>query len=141
MGILLPISEVRMSQKSKESIVPQGGANPLAPYSPGIRYGDLIFTAGQIGLDPESQKLVSGGVAAEAKQAMENLHSILKAAGASFDNVLKVTIFLADIADYAAVNEVYGKYFTDAPPARSAVQVVALPAGAAVEIEAIAALA
>ena len=130
-----------MSHKQKEIIIPQGGAKPLAPYSPGIRYGDLIFTAGQIGLDPESQILVSGGVAVEAKQAMENLRSILEAAGASFDTLLKVTIFLVNIADYAEVNEVYGKYFADAPPARSAVQVVALPAGAAVEIEAIAALA
>ena len=130
-----------MSANQKEVIIPQGGAKPLAPYSPGIRYGDLIFTAGQIGLDPESQNLVSGGVAGEAQQAMENLGSILEAAGASFDTLLKVTIFLVDIADYAAVNEVYGKYFVDAPPARSAVQVAALPAGATVEIEAIAALA
>lgn len=130
-----------MSANQKEVIIPEGGAKPLAPYSPGIRYGDLVFTAGQIGIDPESQKLVSGGAAAEAQQAMENLGSILEAAGASFDTLLKVTIFLVDIADYAAVNEVYGKYFSDAPPARSAVQVAALPAGAAVEIEAIAALA
>ncbi len=130
-----------MSAIQKEVIIPQGGAKPLAPYSPGIRYGDLIFTAGQIGLDPESQNLVSGGAAAEAQQAMENLRSILEAAGASFDTLLKVTIFLVDIADYAAVNEVYGKYFATAPPARSAVQVAALPAGAAVEIEAIAAVA
>lgn len=130
-----------MSANQKEVIIPKGGAKPLAPYSPGIRYGDLVFTAGQIGIDPESQKLVSGGAAAEAQQAMENLGSILEAAGASFDTLLKVTIFLVDIADYAAVNEVYGKYFSDAPPARSAVQVAALPAGAAVEIEAIAALA
>ena len=129
-----------MSANQKEVIIPQGGAKPLAPYSPGIRYGDLLFTAGQIGLDPKSQKLVSGGAAAEAQQAMENLRSILEAAGASFDALLKVTIFLVDIADYAAVNEVYGKYFSDAPPARSAVQVAALPAGAAVEIEAVAAL-
>ena len=130
-----------MSESQKEVIIPVGGAKPLASYSPGIRYGDLLFTAGQVGLDPDSQKLVAGGVAAQAKQAMENLGAILKAANTSFDNLIKVTIFLTDIADYAAVNEVYGSYFTDAPPARSAVQVTALPAAASVEIEAIAALA
>ena len=129
-----------MSESQKEVIIPEGGAKPLAPYSPGIRYGDLLFTAGQVGLDPENQKLVPGGVATQAKQAMENLGAILKAANTSFDNLIKVTIFLTDIDDYAAVNEVYGSYFTDAPPARSAVQVVALPAAASVEIEAIAAI-
>jgi 2-iminobutanoate/2-iminopropanoate deaminase len=130
-----------MSESKKEIIIPEGGAKPLAPYSPGIRYGDLLFTAGQVGLDPESQNLVPGGVAAQTKQAMENLGAILKAANTSFDNLIKVTIFLTDIADYAAVNEVYGAYFSDAPPARSAVQVTALPAAASVEIEAVAALA
>jgi len=130
-----------MSQHQKKAIIPQGGAKPMAPYSPGIQFGHLLFTAGQIGLDPESQTLVSGGVAIEAQQAMENLGSILEAAGASFDSLLKVTIFLTDINDYAAVNEVYGKFFSESPPARSALQVVALPGAAAVEIEAIAAIA
>lgn len=125
----------------KEVVLPLGGAKPLAPYSPGIRYGHLLFTAGQIGLDPESGKLVSGGVAAETQQAMQNLGVILESAGTSFERLLKVTIFLIDIADYATVNEIYGRFFDEAPPARSAVQVTALPAGALVEIEAIAALA
>jgi 2-iminobutanoate/2-iminopropanoate deaminase len=123
----------------KHVIIPEGGAKPLAPYSPGIRYGDLLFTSGQVGLDPATQTLVEGGVAAQAEQAMQNLGTILEAAGTSFSSLLKVTIFLTDITDYAAVNEVYGKFFDDAPPARSAVQVTALPAGALVEIEAIAA--
>ena len=124
----------------KEAVIPTGGAKPLAPYSPGMRYGNLLFTSGQVGLDPESQKLVSGGVEAEAKQALENLGAILEAAGIGFDELIKVTIFLTDINDYAAVNEIYGGYFKADPPARSALQVVALPAGAAVEIEGIAAL-
>ena len=124
----------------KHVIIPEGGAKPLAPYSPGIRYGDLLFTSGQVGLDPATQTLVEGGVAAQAEQAMQNLGTILEAAGTSFSSLLKVTIFLTDIADYAAVNEVYGKFFDDAPPARSAVQVTALPAGALVEIESVAAL-
>ncbi|MQC27021.1 MAG: RidA family protein [Chloroflexi bacterium] len=125
----------------KQIIIPEGGAKPLAPYSDGVRFGHLVFTAGQIGLDPKSGKLVEGGVSAEAEQAMKNLGAVLDAGGASFGSIVKVTIFLADIADYGAVNEVYAKYFDEAPPARSAVQVVALPAGARVEIEAVAALA
>jgi 2-iminobutanoate/2-iminopropanoate deaminase len=124
----------------KQVIIPEGGAKPLAPYSPGIRNGELLFTSGQIGLDPSTQKLVEGGVSAQAEQAMRNLGAVLEAAGASFGSLLKITIFLTDIADYAAVNEVYGKFFDDAPPARSAVQVVALPGGALVEIEGVAAL-
>lgn len=130
-----------MSNEMKKVVIPEGGAKPLAPYSPGIISGNYLFSAGQIGLDPDSQQLVAGGVEAQAKQAMENLGTILAAADLDFTNLIKVTIFLTDINDYAAVNAIYGGYFDDQPPARSAVQVVALPAGASVEIEAIAALA
>ncbi len=129
-----------MSSSMKKVVIPEGGAKPLAPYSPGIVSGNYLFTAGQIGLDPESQKIVDGGVAVQARQAMENLGKILEAENLNFSNLIKVTIFLIDINDYAAVNEVYGEYFDDQPPARSAVQVVALPAAASVEIEAIAAI-
>ena len=124
----------------KQVIIPEGGAKPMAPYSPGIRYGELLFTAGQIGLDPATDKLVPGGVEAEARQSLENLGKILKAGGAGFDSLLKVTVFLADMNDYAAVNAIYGDYVGEHPPARSAVQVVALPGGARVEIEAVAAV-
>lgn len=122
----------------KVVIIPAGGAKPLAPYSPGIRAGNFVFTAGQIALDPETGKLIDGDVQAQTRQALENLGKVLAAGGASFDSVVKTTVFLTDIKDYGAVNEVYGEYFTDDPPARSAVQVAALPAGAAVEIEAVA---
>lgn len=124
----------------KEVIIPAGGAKPLASYSPGIRYEGLLFTAGQIGLDGNTGKLVTGDVAAEARQALKNLQAVLKAGGSSFEQLLKVTVFLVDIGDYAAVNEVYGEYVGETPPARSAVQVAALPAGAKVEIEAVAAV-
>ena len=127
-----------MQAMKKEVIIPEGGAKPLAPYSPGIRVGAFLYTAGQIGLDPAVNKLVEGGVAAEARQALENLSKILAAAGTNFENVVKTTVFLQDIADYGAVNEVYGEFFTSDPPARSAVAVSGLPAGALVEIEAIA---
>ena len=122
----------------KKVIVPEGGAPPLAPYSPGIGVGDFVFTAGQVALDPDTGKLIDGDVQAETRQAMENLGKVLEAGGASFDTVVKTTVFMTDMNDYVAVNEVYGEYFSDSPPARSAVQVAALPAGAAVEIEAVA---
>jgi 2-iminobutanoate/2-iminopropanoate deaminase len=124
----------------KQVVIPKGGAKPMAPYSPGIISGNLLFTAGQIGLDPDSQKMVAGGVEAQAKQALENLGTILDAAGLDFSNLVKVTVFMTDMNDYAAINTIYGTYFDDNPPARSAVQVGALPGGAAVEIEGIAAI-
>lgn len=122
----------------KVVIIPEGGAKPLAPYSPGIKVGMFLYTAGQVALDPETDKLIDGDVQAETKQALDNLGKILTAGGCSFQSVVKVTVFLRDIDDYGAVNEVYGEYFGEDPPARSAVQVAALPAGAAVEIEAVA---
>lgn len=124
---------------TREVVIPEGSAKPLAPYSPAILVGgNLVFTSGQVGIDPSIGKLVEGGVAEQAKQVMENLKVLLEAAGAGFDSVIKTTVFLNDMGDYGAVNEVYGSYFTDDPPARSAVAVVGLPIGALVEIEAIA---
>jgi 2-iminobutanoate/2-iminopropanoate deaminase len=127
-----------METPKKEIIIPEGGAKPLAPYSPGVRVGHFVFTAGQIALDPTTGKLVEGGVQAEAHQALTNLKAILEAAGSDLDHVVKVTVFLNDINDYGAVNEVYGTFFKQDPPARSAIQVAKLPLGALVEIEAIA---
>ena len=122
----------------KEVIIPAGGAKPLAPYSPGIRVGHFVYTSGQVALDPETQKIVSGGVQAEARQALENLKTVLEAAGSSLDHVVKTTVFMTDMADYGPINAIYGEFFTDMPPARSAVAVKGLPAGALVEIEAVA---
>jgi 2-iminobutanoate/2-iminopropanoate deaminase len=123
---------------SKQVIIPAGGAKPIAPYSPGIRACDFVFTSGQIGLDPATGKLVPGGVEVEAKQALENLKAVLLAGGADLGTVIKTTVFMKDINDYGAINTIYADYFGGEPPARSAVQVSALPAGALVEIEAIA---
>ncbi|MFH1701228.1 MAG: Rid family detoxifying hydrolase [Candidatus Zixiibacteriota bacterium] len=100
----------------------------------------LLFISGQIGLDPQSMKIVEGGVLAEAKQVIQNLGGILKEAGGDYGSVVKATIYLADINDFAAVNEIYASYFENDPPARAAFAVAALPLGARVEIEAIAAL-
>lgn len=112
----------------------------LGPYSAGIKTGEMVFLSGQLGLDPQTGKLAEGGVVAQAQQSLKNIEALLAAAGATFDNVVKTTVFLADIADFAAVNEVYASKFTEPYPARSAVQVGTLPAGGLVEIEVVAAL-
>jgi 2-iminobutanoate/2-iminopropanoate deaminase len=110
----------------------------IGPYSQAIVAGNLIFTSGQIPLDPATQQMVEGDVRVQAERVMENLAGVLKAAGVGFAQVVKSTIFLADLGDFAVVNEVYGKRFPSNPPARSTVQVAALPKGARVEIELIA---
>jgi 2-iminobutanoate/2-iminopropanoate deaminase len=110
----------------------------IGPYSQAIVSGDLVFTSGQIPLDPASQQMVAGDVRAQVERVMENLGAVLAAAGSGFDKVVKATIFVIDLNDFAAVNEIYGKRFPQNPPARSTVQVAALPKGARVEIELIA---
>jgi len=110
----------------------------IGPYSQAIRSGDLIFTSGQIPLDPATQQLVQGDIRAQTERVMENLAAVLAAAGSGFDRVIKATIFVIDLNDFAAVNEIYGKRFPEDPPARSTVQVAALPKGARVEIELVA---
>ena len=123
----------------KHVIAPEQAPAALGPYAAGIATGNLAFLAGQLGLDPVTGELADG-VVAQAEQALKNVEALLTAAGATFDNVIKTTVFLADIADFNAVNEVYGSRFTEPYPARSAVQVGALPKGALVEIECIVAL-
>jgi reactive intermediate/imine deaminase len=128
-----------MTDPTKEVIIPEGGAKPLAPYSPAIRLGNhLVFTSGQVGLDPATGKLAEGGIKAQARQALENLKKVLLAAGADTDSVVKTTVFLANMDDYGTVNGIYGEYFTNEPPARSAVQVARLPIDALIEVEAVA---
>jgi 2-iminobutanoate/2-iminopropanoate deaminase len=110
----------------------------IGPYSQAIRSGDLIFTSGQIPLDPATQTLVQGDIRAQTDRVMENLAAVLAAAGSGFDRVVKATIFVVDLNDFATVNEIYAKRFPKDPPARSTVQVAALPKGARVEIELVA---
>lgn len=107
----------------------------IGPYSQGIRAGNFVFFSGQIPLDPASGELVPGGIAAQAEQVMANMKAVLVAAGLDFDRVVKTTIYLTDLADFATVNAVYGRHFGEQPPARATVQVAALPKGAAIEIE------
>jgi 2-iminobutanoate/2-iminopropanoate deaminase len=110
----------------------------VGPYSQAVKTESLVFVSGQIGLVPETGAMVEGGVEVQAKKCLENLRAVLEAAGSSMENVVKSTVFLADINDFAAVNTVYGEFFRSDPPARACVQVSALPKGALVEIEAVA---
>jgi 2-iminobutanoate/2-iminopropanoate deaminase len=110
----------------------------VGPYSQAVKIGDLVFTAGQIPLVPETGKLVEGGIEAQTTQVMENLSAVLTAAGSSLAQVVKTTIFVTSLSDFAAINAVYGSYFQADPPARSTVQVAGLPLGANVEIEVVA---
>ncbi len=113
-------------------------SKPIGPYSAAVESGDTVFISGQIPLDAATGKLVEGDVSAQAKQSMENLKALLEAAGVSFGHVVKTTIFLTSMGDFAAVNEVYKAYVSEPYPARSTIAVAALPMGAKVEIEMIA---
>lgn len=110
----------------------------IGPYSQAIATGELIFCSGQVALDPASGELVGDDVRAQTRRALENLSGVLRAGGSSLADVVKTTVFLVDMGDYAAMNEVYGEFFSSEAPARSAVAVAALPRGARVEVEAIA---
>ena len=110
----------------------------IGPYSQAVRHGSMLFSAGQIPLDPQTGQMVAGDVAVQTKRVLENIAAILKADGFSFDHVVKTTIFLTDMDDFQTVNEIYATYFGQNPPARSTVAVAALPKGAKLEIEVVA---
>ena len=112
----------------------------VGPYSQAVRAGSFLYCSGQIPLSPVTGELVSGGIAVQTQQVMENLLQVLKAAGSGYDAVVKTTIYLADMGDFSIVNEIYGRYFTAIAPARATVQVAALPKGALIEIDAVACL-
>ena len=127
-----------VGHKAKKAIATQDAPPAIGPYSQAIQSGPFLFLSGSLGMDPATGKITAGGVAEETEQALNNLAAVLKAAGASFDNIVKTTIFLTDMADFSTVNAIYAKRFSDAPPARSTVAVKALPRDGKVEIEAIA---
>ena len=110
----------------------------VGPYSQAVRVGSTIYCAGQIPLDPKSGQIVPGDIGTQTRRVLDNIAAVLRSEGVSFENVAKTTIFLTDLSDFQTVNEIYGSYFKNQPPARSTVQVSALPKGANVEIEAIA---
>ena len=119
----------------------RGATEPVGPYSPGIDCGDLVFLAGQIGKDPATGALVSGGIEAETHQVLKNLGAVLNEAGLDYGDVVKSSVFLQDVDDFAAMNAIYASYFPEGgmPPVRTTVQVAAIPTGACIEIDFIAA--
>jgi 2-iminobutanoate/2-iminopropanoate deaminase len=122
---------------TRQAIQTNGAPAPVGPYSQAIRSGDAVYCSGQVGLDPLTGELVDG-LEAQAERAIRNLQAVLDAAGLGFDDVVKTTIFLADVKDFAAVNAIYARFMPEPPPARSTIGVGGLPKGALVEIEAIA---
>jgi 2-iminobutanoate/2-iminopropanoate deaminase len=121
----------------KKPVFPPNAAKPLAPYTPAIEAGGFLFLSGQIALDADGN-LHTSDIATETRKVMENIGTLLRAAGLGHEHLVKVTIFLSDMAHYAAVNEVYGSYFGETPPAREAVAVKGLPRGVNVEISGVA---
>ncbi len=122
----------------REQVKTEHAPAAIGPYSQAIKAGGVIYTAGQIALDPASGQMIAGDVQAQTERVLENLRAVLSAAGSSFEAVVKTTVFLKTMSDFAAMNEVYSRYFTGTPPARSTVAVADLPRGALVEIECIA---
>jgi len=123
---------------TRQAVSTTGAPAAIGPYSQGIDADGLVLCSGQLGLDPATGNLVEGGVEAQAERALKNLAAVLDAAGATFADVVKTTIFLVDIGDFTAVNTVYATFMPEPPPARSTVGVAALPKGGLIEIEAIA---
>jgi 2-iminobutanoate/2-iminopropanoate deaminase len=122
----------------REVIATDQAPKAIGPYSQAIRAGGLIFTSGQVAIDPATQQVVAGDVAVQTDRVLKNLSAILQASGSGLEKALRCTVFLKNMGDFAAVNEVYGRYFTAAPPARSTVEVARLPKDVLVEIDVIA---
>jgi len=123
-----------------ETVATSGAPRAIGPYSQALRAGGFLFTAGQVGFDPATGELVDGGISQETRQVLQNIRAILEAGGSGLAQVVKTTVFLVDMADFGAMNEVYAEAFGAHRPARSTVAVAALPRGARVEIEAVAAI-
>lgn len=133
--VLPSIQTTGAADKRKKAVETADAPRAIGPYSQAVIAGDFVFLAGQIGLDPKTGNLVEGGVEAQTEQVMKNLEAVLRASKSDFDNVVKATIFLADINDFAKVNEIYAKKFRAPFPARSTVQAAKLPRDARIEIE------
>jgi 2-iminobutanoate/2-iminopropanoate deaminase len=125
----------------RQAVTSAGAPTAIGPYSPAIRAGNLLFVSGQVPIDPATGAIVDGDIAAQTDRVMKNLVALLAAAGASFEPVVRTTVFLADMNEFAAMNDVYGRYVVDPPPARATVQVARLPRDVRVEIDLIAVLA
>jgi 2-iminobutanoate/2-iminopropanoate deaminase len=123
---------------TRDIIVTDRAPGAVGPYSQGVRTGGLVFTAGQIPIDPATGALVEGPIEDQTRRVLDNIRAVLEAAGTGLDRVVKMTVFMTDLGDFARMNAVYAEYFPETPPARSAFQVAALPLGASIEMEAVA---
>jgi 2-iminobutanoate/2-iminopropanoate deaminase len=128
------------TRTAREAVSAPDAPKAMGAYSPAIRAGQLLFVSGQIPLDPASGNLVSGDITAQAEQVMRNLAALLKAAGLGFEHVVKTTVYLADMSEFTAMNEVYSRFIVDPPPARATVQVARLPRDVKIEVDCIAVL-
>lgn len=128
-----------MSEGTRDVVLTDRGPKPIGPYSQGVRANGFLFISGQVAFDPATSQMTGTDVAKQTERVLENVKAILEAGGSTFHHVVKTTVFLKDMNDFKAMNEVYGRYFTAAPPARTTVQVAKLPMDALVEIEVIAA--
>ena len=138
-AVKAPRPSAKPPRRTKRTVISTELApKAIGPYSQGIRIGDLIYTAGQAAVDPATGKLIEGDISAQTRRTLQNISAILDAAGTSLSKVVKTTVFLTDMANFKAMNEVYAEFFPEHPPARSTVAVAGLPLGALVEIECIA---
>jgi 2-iminobutanoate/2-iminopropanoate deaminase len=134
----VPAQRSRHKSRVKHAISSPGAPKAIGPYSPAIRAGQLLFVSGQVPIDPATGNMITGGIADQTRRVLDNIGELLLAAGRSFGDVARTTVFLADMNDFAAMNEVYGEYFAEPYPARATVQVARLPKDARVEIDVIA---
>jgi 2-iminobutanoate/2-iminopropanoate deaminase len=134
----LPAQRSGHKSRVKHAISSPGAPKAIGPYSPAIRAGQLLFVSGQVPIDPATGNMITGGIADQTRRVLDNIGELLLAAGRSFGDVARTTVFLADMNDFAAMNEVYGEYFAEPYPARATVQVARLPKDARVEIDVIA---
>lgn len=139
LGFLALSTSIAFGQ-NKEVVETKKAPIPIAPYSQGIKANGMLYVAGQIGLNPQTRKLVEGGIDPETTQVMENIKAVVEAAGAKMEDIVNTTIYLKDLANFARVNELYGQYFTGNFPARTTIGVANLPGGANIEIAVIAVL-
>ncbi len=122
----------------KVIIQTENAPKPIGPYSMGVAFGEFIFTAGQLGIDPNTGEIVSGGIQAETRQALTNIKNILESVGSGLEKVVKTTVYLRDMAEFSQMNAIYGEFFSEGFPARTTIQAGALPKNASIEIEVIA---
>lgn len=122
---------------SRITIIAEGAPKPVGPYSQGVKTGNLVFVSGQIAIDPDTENLIDGDIKEQTERVIKNIESVLVAGHSSLDMVIKMTVYLTDIADFSVVNSVFSEYFSNQPPAREAVEVSGLPKGAKIEISAI----